>query len=79
MQEDQWKELREMLSDLLWLNALLATELVQVTENTSSILRRGPVPVSCLEEHQVLREIALAIAEKYRQSDALRHHLSGHQ
>ncbi len=73
------KELGEMLSDLIWLNALIATELIQVTENTSSILRRGPVPPNCLIEHRALKEIALAIAEKYRREVALREHLSGHQ
>lgn len=79
MEEHQWNELKEMLSDLLWLDSLIATELVQVTENTSSILRRGPVPASCLKEHQALREMVLAIAEKYRRNDALRRHLSDHQ
>ena len=28
-----------MLADLIWLNALIATELIQVTENTSAIYR----------------------------------------
>ena len=35
-------ETREMLADLIWLNALIATELIQVTENTSAILRNAP-------------------------------------
>ena len=33
-----------MLADLLWLNAVIATELIQITENTSAILRKSPPP-----------------------------------
>ncbi len=57
-------ETREMLRDLVWLNAVIATELIQITENTSSILRKEPPPETCLEEHAALRATALAMAEK---------------
>ncbi len=67
-----------MLRDLLWLNALLATEVIQITENTSALLRNAPPPVRCLEEHQALRSVALQIAEKYRKEVVLRKHLTGH-
>ena len=40
----QDQEMKEMLADLIWLNALIATELIQVTENTSAILRKSPPP-----------------------------------
>lgn len=79
MDEKVYREIREMLSDLLWLNALMATELIQVTENTSAILRGGQIPVSCLEEHAALKRIAMNIAEKYRAEAALRQHLQGHR
>lgn len=72
-------ETREMLADLIWLNALIATELIQVTENTSAILRKSPPPQSCLVEHQALRSTALAIAEKYHPQTMLAQHLTGHQ
>ncbi len=72
-------EIRDMLRDLLWLNALIATEVIQITENTSEILRKSPPPARCLEEHQALRTIALAIAEKYRKETTLRAHLTGHR
>jgi hypothetical protein len=70
---------REMLADLIWLNALIATELIQVTENTSAILRNAPPPASCLADHAALRATALGIAEKYRKDSMLARHLSGHQ
>jgi hypothetical protein len=73
------QEIKEMLADLIWLNALIATELIQVTENSSAILRKSPPPKSCLEEHQSLRETALFMAEKYRPGTMLSRHLTQHQ
>lgn len=75
----QDKEIKEMLADLIWLNALIATELIQVTENTSAILRRSPPPESCLQEHTALRKTALLMAEKYRPGTKLAQHLNQHQ
>ncbi len=75
----QDKEIKEMLADLIWLNALIATELIQITENTSSILRKSPPPESCLVEHHALRETALSMAEKYRPGTILSQHLGRHQ
>ncbi len=68
-------EIREMLADLIWLNAVIATELIQVTENTSAILRKSAPPASCLTEHHALRSTALAMAEKYRPGTILAQHL----
>ena len=72
-------EIKEMLADMIWLNALIATELIQVTENTSAILRKAPPPASCLVEHHALRESALLLAEKYRPGTMLAQHLGKHQ
>jgi hypothetical protein len=72
-------EEKELLKDLIWLNAVIATELIQITENVSSILRQGPPPESCLVDHNRLREQALTIVEKYRDAPALREHLLGHR
>jgi hypothetical protein len=73
------EEERELLKDLVWLNAVIATELIQITENVSSILRNAPPPESCREDHNCLRDQALLIAEKYSDVSALRKHLTGHQ
>ena len=72
-------EIRQMLADLLWLNAVIATELIQITENSSAILRKSAPPSSCLRDHNDLRATALAIAEKYKPETALARHLGGHQ
>jgi hypothetical protein len=68
-----------MLKDLVWLNAVIATELIQVTENTSAILRKTPPPENCIRQHNELRRTALAIAEKYKPGTMLAEHLGGHQ
>ncbi|MFA5331298.1 MAG: hypothetical protein WC342_02860 [Methanoregula sp.] len=73
------KEIKEMLGDLIWLNAVIATELIQITENTSAILRKSPPPETCIRDHQELRATALAIAEKYHKETALARHLGKHQ
>jgi hypothetical protein len=75
----QDSEIKEMLADLIWLNALIATELIQVTENTSALLRKSPPPDSCIKEHNTLRETALQIADNYRPGTILAHHLGKHQ
>lgn len=72
-------ETRAMLADLVWLNAVIATELIQITENTSAILRKEPPPSSCLEDHQKLKGFALAIAERCHPGTGLKEHLIGHQ
>ncbi|NLD57075.1 MAG: hypothetical protein GX651_02945 [Methanomicrobiales archaeon] len=72
-------ETKEMLADLIWLNAVIATELIQITENTSQILRKSPPPKSCLLEHNDLRKTALAMAEKYRPGTLLGQHILKHQ
>ena len=72
-------ETKEMLADLIWLNAVIATELIQITENSSAILRKSPPPASCLAEHHALRSTALAMAEKYRPGTMLAQHLGKHQ
>lgn len=75
----QDKETKEMLADLIWLNAVIATELFQITENSSAILRKSPPPESCIAEHHALRSTALAIAERYRPDTMLGQHLGKHQ
>lgn len=72
-------EIKEMLADMVWLNAVIATELIQITENSSAILRKSPPPASCLTEHNELRKTALAMAEKYRPGSMLTQHLLKHQ
>ncbi len=70
---------KEMMQDLIWLNALIATELIQITENTSAILRDGNIPDSCISEHRSLREMAVRIAQRYHPDTILEQHVLKHQ
>lgn len=79
MQNTDTPDTTEMLADIIWLNAVIATELIQITENTSAILRKSSPPASCIAEHRALREVALAMAERYRPGTALAQHLTQHQ
>lgn len=73
------EELKIMLKDLLWLNSVIATELIQITENTSQILRKDNIPETCRAEHAELRRRALEIAERCYSCQALKDHLEKHQ
>jgi hypothetical protein len=72
-------EMKQMMRDLLWLNAVIATELIQITENSSMILRKEDVPESCRIEHAQLRRIAFEIADRYLPGTVLRTHVEKHQ
>lgn len=71
-------EEKAMLADLIWLNAVIATELIQITENTSAILRKSPPPQSCIDDHRRMRDAAVAIAERFHPGSGLKEHLAGH-
>ncbi len=72
-------EIKEMLGELLWINSVIATELIQITENTSQILRKADIPETCRVEHGKLRVAALDIAERYKPNTGLKEHLLKHQ
>ncbi|WOF15368.1 hypothetical protein F1737_01055 [Methanoplanus sp. FWC-SCC4] len=73
------EEEKQMMRDMLWLNAVIATELIQVTENTSKILRKEDIPKSCRAEHNALRDVALKIADRYKPGTDLCVHLGNHR
>jgi hypothetical protein len=72
-------EITQILKDMIWLNAVITTELIQITENTSAILRDGEIPESCIAEHRALRAVALDIADRYCPGTVLRQHVEKHQ
>jgi hypothetical protein len=60
--------IKNMLSDLIYINGIIATELIKVTENTATI-RRGEEfleETSCLAEHHELNKIIVEIVKKYQ-------------
>ena len=77
MQQDE--ELKEMLRDLVWLNAVIATALIQIAANTSAILRKAAPPETCIAEHAALRAKALEIADRWQPGTMLRQHVEKHR
>ncbi|MFX1504276.1 MAG: hypothetical protein ACFFDH_25170 [Promethearchaeota archaeon] len=60
--------IKNMLADLIYINGIIATELIKVTENTAAI-RRGEQFLeksSCLKEHQDLNHRIIDILKKYQ-------------
>lgn len=73
------EKLLEAMRDLIWLGGLIATELIQVTENTSKALR-GEIPENCKAQHAKLREMAIDIVARNcpEKAKELREHVLGH-
>ncbi|MFW9876855.1 MAG: hypothetical protein ACFFG0_27490 [Candidatus Thorarchaeota archaeon] len=60
--------IKNMLADLIYINGIIATELIKVTENTATI-RQGKEflnKTSCLKEHQELNYKIIEILKKYQ-------------
>ena len=49
------QEMVELLKDLIKINAIIATEMIQLVENSSKQLR-GDIPESCTIQHGELRK-----------------------
>lgn len=79
MEKETQEDLQQLLRDLIWLNGVIATELIQLVENSSASLR-GSVPEKCLLQHHELREQALKIVGRHCQNQAssLEKHVLGH-
>ena len=69
-QKELLKNIESKLSDLIYINGVIATELIKITENTAAIrhgedfLNNSP----CIPEHTQLNENIINITKKYIQS-----------
>lgn len=62
-----------MLADLIYLNGVIATELIKVTENTATI-RHGEEflnKTTCLAEHNQINKRVIEILKKYQETSEL--------
>ncbi len=62
--------MKNMLSDLIYINSIIATELIKITENLAAI-RHGEEFLkksSCLREHDALNQEILGVLEKYNKA-----------
>jgi len=72
-------EVVELLKDLIKINAIIATELIQLVENSSKQLR-GDIPESCQIQHGELRKEIVELAEKWNNNcNMLRSHNLNHE
>ncbi len=76
--KDIQQEQLDILKDMVKLNAIIATELIQLVENSSQQLR-GAIPDSCKTQHGELRKQVVEIAEKWNDNcEMLRQHNLNH-
>ncbi len=57
-----------MLADLIYLNGIIASEVIKLTENTAA-MRRGEdflAKSTCVPEHNALNENVIEIVKKYK-------------
>jgi len=91
MSADQLKLLlymKNMFSDLIYINSIIATELVKITENLAAI-RHGEdflEKSTCLTEHNELNQEIINILDKYNKESSevirierLKKHILKHQ
>ena len=77
--QDNPSPIEAMLRDLIKLNAVIATELIQLVENSSRRLH-GDIPESCRVQHGTLRREIVEIAEKWHDGcRMLRRHNLDHE
>ncbi len=60
--------IKNMLADIIYINGIIATELIRITENTATI-RRGEEflnETSCPAEHHELTKKIIEIVKKYQ-------------
>ena len=71
-------ELIPLLKDIVKINAVIATELIQLVENSSKQLR-GNIPEACKIQHGALKKEVVEIAEKWHQNcEMLKKHNLAH-
>ena len=79
--------IKNMISDMIFLNSIIATELMKITENLAAI-RHGEEFLEsspCLSEHKILNELVMEILGKYNKTseetirkEALEKHILKH-
>ncbi|NHJ25358.1 MAG: hypothetical protein EAX89_12325 [Candidatus Lokiarchaeota archaeon] len=63
--------IKSMISDLIYLNSVIASELMKITENLAAI-RHGEnflEESSCISEHKALNQEVIKIVSKYNKEE----------
>ena len=64
--------LKIMISDLVYINSIMATELIKINENLA-VLRHGEEFLknsSCIDEHSAISKHIIKIVDKYNKADS---------
>ena len=79
--EKELEEIKEFLRELIWLNGVIATELIRITENTAAILSGKGKIDGCTLEHAKINEQIIEILEKNlpEKTKTLKKHVLGHE
>ena len=59
--------IKDMLADLIYINSVVATELIKITENTA-VMRHGEEFLAkspCISEHNAINKDIISIMKKY--------------
>ena len=73
------EEIKKMLQDLIKINSVIATELIQLVENSSKQFR-GEISDSCKHQHLELKKEIIEIADKWNTNcKLLKKHNFGHE
>lgn len=67
------EQILKVLKDLTFINAVIATELIRITENTALIAKKPAEKVSkCVIEHDKISEKIIELVAKYSDSSLLK-------
>lgn len=69
--------LNESIKDLIWLNGVLAIEIIRISENMAEATR-GSETEKCREEHKQLLEKIVKVLNKYSTDPLLKEHIVDH-
>lgn len=79
------KNIKSILSDLIYINGVIATELIRITENTA-VIRRGEEFLNkstCIQEHNQLNKRIIDIVKKHclnlEDTASLKNHVLKHE
>jgi len=76
MQEEK-RSLELLIKDLIWLNGVIAIEIVRISENMAEATR-GSQTQKCREEHVELLKKIVKVLNKYSSDSLLKNHIVDH-
>jgi hypothetical protein len=71
------KKLEESIKDLIWLNSIIAIEMIRIAENMAEVAR-GSETERCRQEHQQLLKKIIKVLGKYSSDPLLKKHIVDH-